>query len=155
MLVMHADLAKDAAPKTHSVVAENGDVLELTPNAFRKIGRVPCGKIFLDEAAGDLKEELLRDRRQMAHTGVVVVSVVIDSNRATIIEGPDFDIRGVNDEIDLDSLKKELMRAFREHSEEARRDANELSEELRRVTRRFFYKANGVKPVVIPLVYEI
>jgi len=155
MLVMHADLADQVAPQTKSVVAENGDVLELTPNAFRKIGRVPCGKIFLDEAAGDLKEELLKDRRQMAHTGVVVVSVVVDSNRGTIIEGPDFDIRGVNDEVDLQALKKELNKAFREHSEEARRDAAELTEEFRRVTRRFFFKANGVKPVVIPLVYEI
>lgn len=155
MLVKHQQLAMALTKQVRTLVGENGDVLELTKSDFRKIGRVPSGKIYLDEAAGDLHEELLRDRKQLAHSGLVVVSCVVETEDATIIEGPDFDIRGVNDEVDLDALKAQLVARFKELSTEARKDSLELNEEFRRVTRRFFHRANGVKPVVIPLIYEV
>jgi len=155
MLVKHQRLATSVDRKIRSVVGENGDVLELSKNEFRRVGRVPSGKIFLDEAAGDLHEELLRDRKQLAHSGLVIVSAVVNTDEAKIIDGPDFDIRGVNDEVDLDGLKADLNNKFRNLSKEARRDLPELNEEFRRATRRFFFKANGVKPVVIPLIYEV
>lgn len=155
MLVKHAESAEQVSKKIRTVIAENGDVLELTKNELRRISHVPAGKIFLDEAAGDLHEKLLRDRKQLAHTGLVVMSVLVNTEDASIVEGPDFDIRGVNDEVDLDALRAELKNRFKNLSKEARRDEVELAEEFRRVTRRFFYRANGVKPVVIPLVYEV
>ncbi len=155
MLVKHFRLAKSVLPNLRGLVAENGDLLELTANSFEKIGYVPSGKIFLDEGSTDIHEELLRDRRKLAHTGVVVVSLVVDKHTGEILEGPDFDIRGVNDEVDLDGLRSDLLTRFREFSSEARKDDVEVEEEFRRVTRRFFRKANGVKPVVIPLIYEV
>ena len=155
MLVKHAKIASDVNKKLRSLVTENGDLLELTKNEFRRIARVPCGKIFLDEAAGDLDEDLLRDRRQIAQGGLVVVSLLVRLEDGKIVEGPDFDIRGVNDEVDLQALKNDLKSRFHGLSREARRDILEVNEEVRRMTRRFFHKANGVKPVVIPLVYSV
>ncbi|MBN8554827.1 MAG: ribonuclease J [Deltaproteobacteria bacterium] len=155
MLVKHLQLAQSAFKSTSGIVAENGDLLELTQSGIKKIRRIPSGKIFLDEGATDLHEEMLRDRKQLAHTGLVVVSLVVEKDEGKILEGPDFDIRGVNDEVDLDSLRAELLARFRELSREARGDDIEVEEEFRRVTRRFFRKANGVKPVVIPLIYEV
>lgn len=155
MLVQHARLARSVDKRVKAVVAENGDIMELTKSDFRRISRAPYGKIYLDEAAGDLGEEMLRHRRQLAQGGLVVVSLLLNSEKAQIIEGPDFDIRGVNDEVDLDSLKSTIKMRLNELSREARQDQLELQEEVRRTTRRFFHKANGVKPVVIPLVYEV
>ncbi len=155
MLVKHQRLAATVDRKIKSQVIENGDVLEVTKNEFKKISRVPCGKIFLDEAAGDLHEELLKTRKQLAYSGVVVVSLVVKQETGEILEGPDFDIRGVNDEVDMHGLKEQLVSRFKQLSKEARQDTMELNEEFRRTTRRFFHKANGVKPVVIPLVYEV
>lgn len=155
MLVKHLKLAEDLLKSVSGLVAENGDLLELTPKSLKKIRRVPAGKIFLDEGSTDVPEDLMRDRKQLAHTGLVVVSLVVEKDEGRIIEGPDFDIRGVNDEVDLDSLKAELLNRFKELSKEARGDDIEVEEEFRRVTRRFFRKANGVKPVVIPLIYEV
>jgi ribonuclease J len=155
MLVKHLQLGHGVLKTLSGLVAENGDLLELTPKSLKKIRRVPAGKIFLDEASTDVSEELLRDRRQLAHTGLVVVSLVVEKDEGSIIDGPNFDIRGVNDEVDLDALKGELLTRFKELSREARGDDIEVEEEFRRVTRRFFRKANGVKPVVIPLIYEV
>jgi len=155
MLVKHAKLAKQCFPKLQVLISENGDVMELSQRAFQKVGKAHAGKIFLDEGATDLHEELLKDRRQMAHSGLVVVSLVVEKDEGRILEGPDFDIRGVNDEVDLDSLRSELLGRFKELSREARGDDIEVEEEFRRVTRRFFRRANGVKPVVIPLIYEV
>ncbi len=155
MLVKHLKLAQTTLPSVQGLVAENGDLLELTATSLRKIRRVHCGKIFLDEGAGDLHEELLKDRRQLANTGIVVVSLVVDREQGKILEGPHFDTRGATEEVDLDALRAELLARFRDFSREARGDDIEVEEEFRRITRRFFRKATGIKPVVIPLVYEV
>jgi ribonuclease J len=154
MLVKHLKLAKHTASKIEGIVSENGDILELTKDSFRKVGRAPSGKIYLDEGATDLHEDLLRDRRQLGNTGLVVVSLVVDKEEGRILEGPNFDIRGVS-EVDRDALKDSILKRLLELSREARTDDVEVEEELRRVTRRFFRKENGVKPVVIPLIYEV
>ena len=154
MLVKHLKLGTSLLPKLRGLVAENGDLLELKVDSFKKVGRVPSGKIYLDEGATDLHEELLRDRRQMANTGLVVVSLVLNKDEGSILDGPQFDIRGVND-VDRDGLRKSVLDRLSELSREARGDDIEVKEELRRVTRRFFRKENGVKPVVIPLIYEV
>ncbi|MDB5038573.1 MAG: metal-dependent hydrolase [Bacteriovoracaceae bacterium] len=154
MLVKHLRLAQETLPKVEGLVAENGDLLELTKNSFKKVGRVPFGKIYLDEGATDLHEELLRDRKQLANTGLVVVSIVLDKDEGKILEGPNFDIRGVN-EVNLEQLQKGVVEKLADLSREARMDDIEVEEELRRFTRRFFRKENGVKPVVIPLIYKV
>lgn len=154
MLVKHLKLAQKVLPKVRGLIGENGDLLELTKDSFKKVGRVPSGKIFLDEGAVDLHEELLRDRKQLANTGLVVVSLLLDKDEGKILEGPNFDIRGVS-EVNLDQLRAGILGKLLELSREARTDDIEVEEELRRFTRRFFRKENGVKPVVIPLIYEV
>lgn len=155
MLIKHLRLAQGLSKKIQGLIAENGDLIELTQNGLRRLRRVPSGKIFLDEGSSDIHEELLKDRRQLAHTGLVVVSLVVERDEGRILEGPDFYTRGVSDEVDLESLKVELVAKFRELSREARGDDIEVEEEFRRTTRRFFRKAKGIKPVVIPLIYEV
>ncbi len=154
MLVKHLALAKETLADVQGIVAENGDLIEVTKDRISIVGKAPSGKVFLDEAAGDLHEELIRDRLQMAHTGLVVLSVVIDGRRGKIIEGPNFDIRGISD-FDTDELRQEVTQRLLELSREARGDEIEVQEELRRSVRRFFRRTSGVKPVVIPLVYEV
>jgi len=155
MLVKHFDLAREAAPKTQGLVAENGDALQLTANSFKKVGRVPFGKILLDEGATDVNETIMKDRKKMAHTGLVVVSLVVEREEGRIIEGPNFDLRGVNEDVDLGKLQDRLTAKFKQLSLEARADDMEVEEEFRRLTRRFFRDANGTKPVVIPIIYEV
>src|SRR5690606_10474329 len=110
---------------------------------------------YLDEMQSDIHEELIRDRRQLAHTGVVVASLVMDRGNGKILEGPHFDVRDVNLDLSLGTLEEELVTRFRDLSLEARADDLEVEKEFRQVTRRFFRKNTGSKPVVIPLVYKI
>lgn len=154
MLVKHLKLAEENYPGVQGLVAENGDFLELSKDSFKKVGRFPSGKIYLDEGATDLHEGLLRDRKQLGNTGLVVVSLVLDKEEGRVLDGPNFDIRGVN-EVDREKLGTLILDRIQELSREARKDDVEVEEELRRVTRRFFRKQNGVKPVVIPLIYEV
>lgn len=154
MLVKHLRLGQEVIPDLEGLVIENGDVAELKKNSFKKVGKVPSGKVFLDEGATDLHEELLKDRRQLGNTGLVVVSLLIDKEKGKILEGPNFDIRGVS-EVNTHELRTSLLNHIKTLSKEARGDDVEMKEELRLATRRFFRKQNGVKPVVVPLVYEV
>jgi ribonuclease J len=155
MLVKHLEMAKKTLKGLEGIVIENGDVVQLTKDSIKKISRVPNGKIFMDEGSTDLHDGLLRDRKKLAYAGLVVVSIVVDRDKGRILEGPEFDIRGVNDEVDLKALEGLLKDRFEELSKDARGDQYELEEEFRVLTRRFFRKANGIKPVVIPVIYEL
>lgn len=156
MLVKHKELAAKVSSKIISTVMENGNLVQVTKDKVKVINQIPYGKIFLDEASIDVSEEVLRDRRRLARRGLVVVSMVIDKKDAEPIEGPDFYIQGVNeDEIDLDNLRKLVLKHFHSLSQEARADDLEVEEELRLLTRRFFRKSLGSKPHVIPLIYEV
>lgn len=155
MLVRHAELAEEVLPEVKTLVAENGELVEWSRKRFEIRERFTWGKVFLDEGGTDVHEAMLKDRRKLANTGVVVVSLVIRGRDGKIIEGPDFDIRGVNDEVDLQSLRDQIFTQFADLSIEAKRDIQEVEEEVRVLTRRFFRNANGIKPVVIPIIYEV
>ena len=58
-------------------------------------------------------------------------------------------------DLPLPTSPEQLLQRFKEFSQEARGDDIEVEEEFRRITRRYFKKSSGVKPVVIPLVYEV
>ena len=155
MLIKHLRLAQACKKDIKGLIIENGDIVELSPNKFRHIGHATSGKIFLDETATDLHEGLLKERRKLAYTGLIVLSLVVDRDEGRILEGPNFNIRGVSAEVDLEKLKAILIKRFGEISHEARRDHMEVETEFRRITRSFFKDAVGIKPVVIPIVYEI
>ncbi len=154
MLVKHLRLAQSVDSHIRGLIAENGDLIELSPERIKKVSQFPAGKVFLDEAAGDIHEELIRDRVKMASTGLVVASLVLHAKKGALIEGPNFDVRGLPTD-DLALLEGEVLTMLEDLSKEARTDEVEVKEELRRVTRRFFRKATGTKPVVVPLIYFV
>ncbi len=154
MLVKHMQLAESVLPKVQGLVIENGDIVELKKDSIKRVGRAPCGKISLDEGAISLHEDLLRDRRQMANTGLVVVSLLLNKDEGKILDGPHFDIRGVG-EVNIDNLQSTVLKHLSQLSREARADDVEVEEEMRLITRRYFRKERGVKPVVIPLIYAV
>ena len=81
MLAAHARLARDAGvPAGSIVIAENGDVVELSRDGVRIVDRVEAGVTFVDGlGVGDISDVALRDRRHLSEDGVLIVVTTLSS----------------------------------------------------------------------------
>ncbi|RYD02988.1 hypothetical protein N752_21485 [Desulforamulus aquiferis] len=77
MLMKHAQLAQELGiPQENIFVGEIGQVFELTKEKGRISGRVPAGRVLVDGlGVGDVGNIVLRDRREMAQEGILIVVI--------------------------------------------------------------------------------
>lgn len=94
MLVKHSETAQSVGvPAENMVIIDNGDVVELTPDAIRIGGKVPAG-IELMDTAGIVQANVLQERQRLAEDGMVTVAAVIGTNGQLLAE-PEVHLRGV------------------------------------------------------------
>ena len=61
----------DGGAQARVLLAEDGDVVELTERGIDFVGEVPAGYLYVDGIVGDVGRGVLRDRRVLAEEGVV------------------------------------------------------------------------------------
>ena len=90
MQAAHAKLAQQSGvPAGSIVIAENGDVIELSRGGTRIVDRVEAGMTFVDGlGVGDISDVALRDRRHLSEDGVLIVVATL-SNGAVSAAGVD------------------------------------------------------------------
>ena len=100
-MVHHARLAESVGvPQDHVLVCEDGDVLTLVlrttarPRSTSSGARCPSGFLYVDGIVGDVGQGVLRDRRNLAEEGLVVVIVTVDSTTGEVVTGPEIVTRG-------------------------------------------------------------
>jgi ribonuclease J len=94
--VYHARLGeKTGIPRENIFLLDNGEVLDITKETASKSGKVTSGRIYVDgKGVGDVEDMVLRDRRRLAHDGIVMILVGIEKGTGTIVSGPDIISRG-------------------------------------------------------------
>jgi ribonuclease J len=162
-LAQHARIARRVFagrdPHPETLLIENGDILQLTADSGRVVGKAPVGRVLIDGTrTGEVGDEVLRDRRHLAEDGLVVPVVAI--NRQTgMIEGiPDIITRGFvmeNSQELLADGARVLSEVMEQSSVEERTDQGLITEKLRVELRRFFRKRSGRRPFVLPVIMEI
>src|SRR6266513_4439716 len=85
MLAAHARLAQDAGvPAASIIIAENGDVVELSRDGVRIADHIEAGVTFVDGlGVGDLSDVALRDRRHLSEDGVLIVVTTLSNGGVT------------------------------------------------------------------------
>lgn len=145
--------------RTQVILAENGEVLRLTPSGADLAGRVPAGRVLIDGAGlGEVDEEVLRDRRHLAEDGLVVPVLMINTQTGAIEGNPEIITRGLVLEPGGEDLLREAVRAISEvvdaTSIEERTDSGLLKEKVRVELRRLFRKRVARRPLVLPVIME-
>jgi ribonuclease J len=163
MRKQHAELGR-AVGIPEAAVIEDGDVLQFVRKDGKVvqeiIDRVHAGRIFVDGRSGgggDIEDLQLRDRKQLAQSGLVILFAVIDRHEGTLARDPEILQRGaLNDEEEswLPQAAIAARQAFHNLSPDQRRSIGEVSEAMRTALRRFFKRKNDKKPVIIPIVHE-
>jgi ribonuclease J len=163
-LSRHARVARRVTagvePRTDVLLAEDGDVLRFDCHGARIAGKVPVGRVLIDDTGGgEVVDEVLRDRRHLAEDGLLVPVVAINKQTGAIEGDPDVVSRGIA----LDSGSSDLLResarlltqVIESASIEERTDQGLIKEKIRVELRRFFRKRSGRRPLVVPVIMEV
>ncbi|WP_019504793.1 ribonuclease J [Pleurocapsa sp. PCC 7319] len=111
MLVEHSGMARAMGiPEENIVVIKNGNIIELTENSIGVNGEVPSG-IELVDRAGIVRDDVMKERQQLAEDGVVTVAAVIDWS-GNLVAPPALHLRGVATSIETSLLQQLVVRTM-------------------------------------------
>ena len=160
-LMRHAKLAEEMGmPKQNIIVAENGSVIEITPNKAAITGKVTAGKVLVDGlGVGDVGNIVLRDRRQLSQDGILIVVVTIDKQNWEVVAGPDIVSRGFvyirEAEKLMDDAKDKVQQALDKCKENEVSEWSGIKSAVRDSLGRFLYEKTRRRPMILPIIMEI
>jgi ribonuclease J len=155
MQAAHARLAQDAGvPASSIVIAENGDVVELSRDGVRLAGKVEVGVTFVDGLGiGDISDVALRDRRHMSEDGVLIIVTTLAAGAAS---QPELITRGfAEDEELLEEMRQEAHEIVRELLADDISEIKLLQEHLHDGIGQLIYDRTRRRPMILPVVVEV
>ncbi len=161
MLCRHAELAKEMGiDGKNCVVAQCGDVIELSEKSARKNGKVTAGRVLVDgtdtEGVGSV---VLRDRQHLATDGMLVVILTVDDEDGSIVSEPEIISRGFVYMKENSSLMDEVRRVVRESIESCERqhitDWTGIKGKVKSNLSGYLYKATHNSPMILPVIIEV
>ena len=163
-LSQHARIARRVTarvePPVTVLLIENGDLLRFDEQGAAVAGKVPAGRVLIDSSgAGEVVDEVLRDRRHLAEDGLIVPVAAINRQTGAVEGDPDLVSRGLPQDAASADLLREGARLIGEviqgASIEERTDQGLIKEKIRVELRRFFRKRAGRRPLIVPVIMEV
>lgn len=162
-LVHHAKLARETGiPEENTIIAVNGDVLELTQDSFKRIDHIDEPRVLVEGREGnDISKLVLKERRQMGEKGIVFSLMVRNVETRRIMSGPEIISKGLahpdKEGFLIEEAKNLVRKIIVQYEEEIRAGAlqMDLQETIRIELRRFFNTNTGKKPTVLPIILDL
>lgn len=159
-LFRHAQLAVQTGINEKNIFTlENGDSLVISEKGVCRTRHIDCGVIYVDGLhIGDLgKQAVLRDRKDLARSGIVFVVAAIDRNNRRIIYGPDLITKGI--QISKEDIKLATDRLYRKIlkilNEEEMVDIFFIKNRVSESLNSFLYEKTRKRPLVMPFFIEV
>lgn len=160
-LKYHYKLAdKSGIPKENIFILEDGMVLEITDNGAATRGKVNSGRVFIDgRDAGGVEDIVLRDRRRLAHDGIVIILVGIEKLTKKIISGPEIISRGfVFEDVSQDVISevRDLMAGTLTNLDDnIISDTALIQAKLRATLKKYLRNTMDRRPMIMPIIMEV
>jgi ribonuclease J len=158
MLAAHARLAEEGGVRPDAIVlAENGAVVELTPEGARVVDEVESGVTFVDGlGVGDVHDVALRDRRHLSEDGVLIVVATLAGQNGRVTGTPELISRGfAESDALLEEMRQEAARVLRELLDEDVAEIKLIQEHLHDGLGQLVYDRTGRRPMILPVVVEV
>jgi ribonuclease J len=155
MQAAHARLAQEAGvPAASIVIAENGDVVELSSSGVRLADRIEAGVTYVDGlGVGDISDVALRDRRHMSEDGVLIVVATLSDGAAS---APELISRGFAESDELFSeMRQEVHEIVRDLLSDDIREIKLIQEHIHDGIGQLVYDRTHRRPMILPVVVEI
>lgn len=160
-LSYHAVLGeKVGIPKENIFMLDNGDVLEVTDEGAGKNGKVNSGRVFIDgKGMGGVEDIVLRDRRRLAHDGIVLVIIAVEKLTGKIASGPDIISRGfvfedASPEV-MNDVKELVSNTLNQLDREIITDSSLLQAKIRSALKKYLRNTMDRRPMIMPIIYEV
>lgn len=156
-LKAHARLAESVGIKPSNImIAQNGEVLSLSRNEFKKIDQFPIRNVFVDGShIGDLDSDIIKDRQSLSTEGIVIATVVLQ--QGLLASPPEVVMKGFaadeNDKIHLMLVHEIEHRLNR--TGDGLMNAIEAQTLLKKNLKALIYRSLMREPVVEVIVSEI
>jgi len=159
-MVHHARLAESVGvAKDHVIICEDGDALTIDDGITVERRAVPHGYQYIDGILGDVGLGVLRDRRNLAEEGLVVVIVTIDAATGELITGPEIVTRGwvyaPEAEDLLEDAKAAVRASLQDAADEGATDFETIRRHARKSLGKFISERTRRRPAIIPVVIEV
>ncbi|MDT8718126.1 ribonuclease J [Clostridium sp. 19966] len=160
-LKQHGELAvKLGMNRNNIILADNGDVIEVSREGIKKSSTVASGHVFVDGLGiGDVGNIVLRDRKHLSQDGILTVVVTIEKESGNVIAGPDIISRGfvyVRESEDLMEEARVIVKdALKECEEKHITDWATIKSTIKDALRNFLYEKTKRKPMILPIIMEI
>jgi ribonuclease J len=155
MQAAHARLAQEAGvPAASIVIAENGDVVELSRAGVRLADHIDSGVTYVDGlGVGDISDVALRDRRHMSEDGVLIVVATLSDGAAS---APELITRGFaeSDEL-LSEMREEAHEIVSELLADDIREIKLIQEHIHDGLGQLIYDRTRRRPMILPVVVEV
>lgn len=161
MLYRHKLLAESVGmPPENIFVVDIGETVELRAGHAQLGKRIPSGNTLVDGLGiGDVGSIVLRDRKQLAADGILILFVTLSKAEREVLSGPDMITRGfvyVRD-------SQELMRHIHELADESVQSLlgdtsvswSMMKQTLKEKLGHYLYVETGRRPMIVPIIIEV
>ncbi|MBQ1187204.1 MAG: ribonuclease J [Clostridia bacterium] len=160
-LTKHALLAQTmGVPAENTLIANIGEVIELTSKSIKVTETVPSGRVLVDGlGVGDVGGVVLRDRKLLSDDGIMIVTVTMDEVTGEVVSGPEIVTRGFVYMKESEELINEVIEVAEDILEYCytRRihDINTIKLKLRDGISKYLYQVTRRSPMVMPIIMEV
>jgi len=159
-LTLHAKLAESVGiPKDNIFVLEDGDILEINPQAGKIAGKVTSGNVYVDGlSVGDIGGVILRDRKMLSKDGIVMVIIAVNRQTGKVVGRPDIVSRGFVDTTESKDMldeSRDLVARVLDHGGAHPADWGFINTKVRDTLNKFYYKETRRRPMVFPFMVKV
>ncbi len=159
-LTLHAKLAESVGiPKDNIFVLEDGDVLEIGPEAGKITGKVTSGNVYVDGlSVGDIGSVVIRNRRMLSRDGIVVVIIAVNRQTGKLVGRPDIVSRGFVDTRESEDMldeSRDLVARILDHSGDRPAEWSFINTKVRDTLNKFYYEQTKRRPMILPFMVKV
>ncbi|MHB8481990.1 MAG: ribonuclease J [Nitrospiria bacterium] len=160
-LIHHARIAENLEIKKENIVLmEDGDVVQLQEDRWKKETKVPTGRVFVDgKGVGDVADFVLRDRKHIGQDGIIVLMISLNKGTGELVSGPEIISKGFVSEEEAYGLFAELKlmvsKMLGELKPEVKSEWIVVEGMVKKMAGKYIFKQMERRPMIIPIILEM
>ena len=155
-LSLYRQLALDTGLNDSQIfLPELGGIYSFGRDAGRREGLAKSGAVLVDIVSN--RNAILRNRDEIAASGFIVASLVVDHESRQLIAGPALAAHGLDGHVDAKVLKRaeEELQKFLERRSKGGFSTGYLVSRTKGVLSRQIYRQTKLRPLILPIVSEL
>lgn len=155
---IHANLAQQTGvPEENCFILDNGEIVAFTEDSARRAGEFNAQDVYVDGSGiGDIGNVVLKDRKLLSDNGLVVVVATIDTNKRTVLAGPDIISRGFiymrESEKLIHQAQKVAFESIQRSFEYKQVNEYKMRNDLIDDVKQFLFAETERRPIILPVI---